>query len=415
MISRTPTLPLLALLVLTPAFGGDPADIPGNVVWLDGSDPDGDGVPGGGFVNGNRWIDKSAAGGANAIQTTGMRRPQVVAGAWNGLSAVRFDGNDYMEVHSSTFGMLNGVDGATLFAVASTLKTGGQRVFMISTGGSSSQTRAGVNLFDSFGTSIGGSGDYGAAGRRLDSDSFQRIEGGSITMGQLEQYAALFDYDQGHLSLYVDGLLETYATNFQSPGSTSPTNSVNIRVGADADLNQLKGTFRGDLAEVLVYDRLLSAAERETVEAYLHAKWFSPAIGTSYCDPAVPNSSGAPGAMSGAGSELAANNDVTLIASDLPPSQFGYFITSQTSGFVAGPGGSQGNLCLGGTVGRYISDVASSGLAGTLLLRIDLNDMPSPVQTVVLPGETWHFQAWHRDQNPTSTSNFTNGLAVSFL
>lgn len=406
--------PLLLFLFLPAvAIAGDPADLPGCVVWLDGSDPDGDGVEGGSFLSGTRWVDRSG-GGADAVQTLNMRRPQVVAGAWNGRSIVRFDGDDYMDVVSGAFGMLNAVEGATLFAVASTTDTGGQRVFMISNGANSRQTRAGVNLFDGFGTSIAGSGDYGAAGRRLDTDGFQRIEGGTIALGALEQYAATFDYAAGHLSLYVDGNLETHATNFQTPGLTSATNSLNIRVGADSDLNAVHGAFTGDLAEVLVYDRVLGDAERQTVEDYLHAKWFAAPVGLSYCGPAVPNSTGWPSSLRGAGSDAVVDNDLTLVAEDLPTSEFGYFLTSQTSAFVPMPGGSQGNLCLGGTVGRYNSAVASSGDGGCLLLALDLNAMPPPVQAAALPGETWFFQCWHRDHNPSSTSNFTDGLSVQF-
>jgi hypothetical protein len=136
-------------------------------------------------------------------------------------------------------------------------------------------------------------------------------------------------------------------------------------------------------------------------------------IGTNYCDPAVNNSTGQPGITSATGSDLTFLNDVTLHATQLPTNQFGYFLTSQTSGFIANPGGSQGNLCLGGTMGRYASDVANSGSAGELTLKIDLTSMPPPVQSAVQAGESWHFTCWHRDVG--QNSNFTNGLQIDFL
>jgi hypothetical protein len=138
-------------------------------------------------------------------------------------------------------------------------------------------------------------------------------------------------------------------------------------------------------------------------------------IGTNYCGPAVPNSSGFPALMGATGSESAFANDVTLNASMLPTNQFGYFLTSQTSGFIANPGGSQGNLCLGGKMGRYSAFLKNSGSAGSFQLTLDLTKMPPPVQSSVLPGDTWHFVAWFRDKNPTNTSNFTDGLAILFL
>ena len=108
------------------------------------------------------------------------------------------------------------------------------------------------------------------------------------------------------------------------------------------------------------------------------------------------------------------DNDLKLTASQLPANKFGYFITSQTQGFVQGPGNSQGNLCLSGTIGRYVALVGSSGPVGRLTIQIDLADMPPPAQSQVLSGETWNFQAWYRDNNPGPTSNFTDAVAVTF-
>ena len=41
--------------------------------------------------------------------------------------------------------------------------------------------------------------------------------------------------------------------------------------------------------------------------------------------------------------------------------------------------------------------------------------MPTPVGAqAVLPGDTWHFQCWYRDANPGVTSNFSDGLSITF-
>ena len=408
---------ILSLVTPCSAVADGATHVPGCVLWLDGSDPDGDGVAGGAFVAGTTWIDRSGSG-ADAVQNAAQRLPQVVPGAWNGRSIVRFDGSDFMDIASTGFGMLNAVGGATLFAVASTpVADNNQRVVMISNGANSAQSRAGLAMFDQFGTSIGGSGDYGAAGRRLDSDGFQRIEGGSISLGSLQQFAATFDYAAGAVSLHVAGALVTQASNFQSPGSTSPTDSANIRLGADAALNALRGEFTGDLAEVVVFDRVLTATERGAVEQYLHTKWFAADVGQSYCAPSVPNSGGASAVLRAAGSDVAANNDVTLIAEALPQNSFGYFIASQSAAFVPMPGGSQGNLCLGGSIGRYFAAVASSGDDGCLQLTLDLTAVPQPNGFAsVAPGDTWNFQAWFRDSvGGAATSNFTDGLGIDFL
>ncbi len=141
-------------------------------------------------------------------------------------------------------------------------------------------------------------------------------------------------------------------------------------------------------------------------------------LGTNYCSPAVANSTGASGAMSAIGSTAVASNDLTLVASDIPANSFGFFVTSQMQGFVMNAGGSQGNLCLGGAIGRYVGpgQIQNSGPGGEIELLINLSMHPTPTGLVqVQPGETWNFQAWFRDSvGGTATSNFTDGLEVLF-
>ena len=85
---------------------------------------------------------------------------------------------------------------------------------------------------------------------------------------------------------------------------------------------------------------------------------------------------------------------------------------------MANPGGSDGNLCLGGSIGRYVGpgQIVNSGATGSFTLPLDLTQTPTPTGLVAIAaGETWNFQAWHRDAvGGFATSNFTDGLAVQF-
>ena len=141
-------------------------------------------------------------------------------------------------------------------------------------------------------------------------------------------------------------------------------------------------------------------------------------LGTRYCTPAQLNSFGIAAEISALGSRSVAANDVSLRAASLPPNTFGYFLTSRDRGFVLSPGGSQGNLCLGGGIGRYrgAGQVQNSGAAGAFTLAIDLTRTPTPSGLVAIaPGETWHFQCWYRDSLlGFPSSNFTDGLTVVF-
>jgi FG-GAP repeat/FG-GAP-like repeat len=137
-------------------------------------------------------------------------------------------------------------------------------------------------------------------------------------------------------------------------------------------------------------------------------------LGTNYCGPAVNNSTGSPAVIEAFGSDTIGDGLFLLAARDLPQGQFGYFFTSQTQGFVQGPGTSQGNLCLGGQLGRYVQQIQSSGPAGTFVVQLDLSVLPPPINGSVGPGETWNFQSWYRDNNPGPTSNFTDAVSVTF-
>jgi choice-of-anchor B domain-containing protein len=136
--------------------------------------------------------------------------------------------------------------------------------------------------------------------------------------------------------------------------------------------------------------------------------------GALYCTPAA-NSTGSPSTIVQEGTAFLAVNDLELVARDLPTSQAGFFIVSSAQAFVANAGGSQGNLCVGANTGRYLSQVGNSGATGEIRLVVDATAVPQPAGTqATLPGDTWNFQCWHRDQNPGQTSNFTPGYSVTF-
>jgi len=137
-------------------------------------------------------------------------------------------------------------------------------------------------------------------------------------------------------------------------------------------------------------------------------------IGANYCN-ANPNSTGLPGTISALGSGLVAANDLDLYAFQLPHNAFGYFIVSPFQAFIPNAGGAQGNLCVGLNTGRFRSQLGNTGTAGYLVVHVDLTDMPQPNGSVaVQAGQTWNFQCWHRDANPTTTSNFTSGYSITF-
>lgn len=140
------------------------------------------------------------------------------------------------------------------------------------------------------------------------------------------------------------------------------------------------------------------------------------ALGTPFCGPAAPNSTGASGLLAGLGTNVVAANNFRFRATQLPPNAFGFGLVSATTGFVANPGGSSGNLCLGGALGRFIDQIQSSGAGGAITVNVNAAALPQPTGAVAIAvGQTWSFQLWHRDTGLLgATSNFTEGLTVTF-
>jgi hypothetical protein len=272
----------------SPMLLDDPRSLGGQVLWLDAADPDGDFTPGGTFVDGDtRWVDKSSMGNAHASQANSASRPVIVPGGWNGLSTVRFGGGDFMDVAAAARPMLRSRAGATLIVVARpTGPPGAQahRVFMASTGADSGATRVGLSYHDNFGTLIGGFGNVSLNGRREDADAYQRMLGGTAAADSLRVHTGVYDWFNSTLQLYQDGTLVAAAETFQSPGLSSSNASLNIRIGADASLTQSRGFFTGDIAEIIIYDRVLTPPEREMLEAWLIAKWSMPALTLAHED-----------------------------------------------------------------------------------------------------------------------------------
>ncbi|QDV06649.1 hypothetical protein Poly30_21640 [Planctomycetes bacterium Poly30] len=190
----------------------------------------------------------------------------------------------------------------------------------------------------------------------------------------------------------------SYFYRNQNPcsGTSGPYSSLHLRLSADSQAPS---------------GSLCSSSCTETV-----------GIGTAYCS--QPNTSaGRPGLLCAGGSAAVADAYVILHAARLPTGSFGFFITSLTQGFVAQPGGSRGNLCLGGDIGRFVAphQIRVANEAGTFALDTRVGDWSVtsiPISTgnyAASAGVTSNFQAWFRDVwNQQPTSNFTNASAITW-
>ena len=268
------------------------------------------------------------------------------------------------------------------------------------------------------GSGSGGSWAFGAipGGLRFTTLDVQDYnQGTALVAGTWHHIAMTFDA-QFLATFYVDGV----AVGSVGGGAPSnPPSASNQYFIAVLDLGfGPPEWFDGRIDDLQIYSGTLTAADIQFLSANPGTPLGGGSPGTNYCSPAVTNSSGLPGSIGASGTTTVANNDVTLIVNDLPQNSFGFFLTSRSQGFVTGPGGSLGNLCLGGAIGRYVGpgQIKNSGSAGSFDLVLDLMSTPTPTGLVqVLPGETWNFQCWFRDAvGGMAVSNFTDGLEIAF-
>ena len=224
-----------------------PGMLPGNglFTWLDASDMDGDGVSegageavlgAGGTVT--QWVDRT---GLNTMSSANVNfgasgQPTWVATGAGGLPTVRFDGNDYMG-SSLSFG-----NTYTVFAVGQMAGTQNGRLV-------SSSTRTWIM------------GWHNGAQDRFHPEGWVTPAAPAVVANQLKLYTAT-GAGTGS-ALYSDGSLVASAT--WSSGSLG-----NLALGGGGSGGELS---RGDVSEVIVYNRALSEVERQQVEQYLRTKW----------------------------------------------------------------------------------------------------------------------------------------------
>lgn len=127
---------------------------------------------------------------------------------------------------------------------------------------------------------------------------------------------------------------------------------------------------------------------------------------------ASPNSAGLGAPLDLLGSPSIALNQLDFGVTGLPANSFGFLLMSQVEDFVPTVGGGEGTLCLASPIFRFQSFAQNSGPGGVVLFRPDLTALPGG--TALVPGDSWGFQYWYRDANPTVTSNTTDALRMQF-
>jgi Bacterial TSP3 repeat len=201
----------------------------GMALWLRGDN----GVVASGGNAISAWLDSSGKNN-NAVQSSGGSQPTLVVNALNGRPVVHFNGNQYLALPN----LMNGASGGEIFMVVRSAADGGyHRMMRFGTSGyGSAYPWSDGRVYEDFGSTV----QYGLGNPPQALNQYHIYNVSSRT----NEWVARFD-----------GLEEHRETSNTVAFSASPL------IGRSLNEN-----FAGDIAEILLYDHVLTLTERKAVE-----------------------------------------------------------------------------------------------------------------------------------------------------
>jgi hypothetical protein len=191
----------------------------------------------------SEWDDISGKGN-NATQSTGANQPIYIAGAMNNMPVIRFNGSSSKLTLPTSTALGIQSNPYEMFIVA---KSNSSNVQFLISGNANEQFEYHLN------------GDAGARFIPISSTFIDEGTTGSYTDGNAHVFSARANSSGG--AVRIDGI----------EGGTSLANILSSNSGALQLGVRSDGTyyFNGDIAEVILYNTVLSETDRSTVEHYL--------------------------------------------------------------------------------------------------------------------------------------------------
>ena len=231
------------------AVGGGPVDLT-PLVWLDAADTNTI-TQSGGFVS--AWRDKSVWGNS-ASQGTAAAQPATGAAAFNGLNLVSFSTNVTADRLNNFTMKTLGNSSRTVIFLATPFKTSNSDI-IVGLGSTAGIANSAWGITDTTIYSISGTNElYGLT-------TFGNVGGSNL---QIMEVAYDNTLASGQFSRRSNG---TVGTSRSNSGYATTNGYV---VGSWSDNNRY---FNGNVAEVMIFDRVINAAERILLYNYLAAKW----------------------------------------------------------------------------------------------------------------------------------------------
>jgi hypothetical protein len=259
--ARTPAQPAGAIAATQYSTSFQPTDLSGLKLWLDANDldtlwQDSSQTT---AVSANNdpvgaWEDKSG-NNHDVSQATSGKRPTYKTGIQNGLPIIRFDGTNDTLSRTITGNAILATNAATIYLAM--LQDGTKDINIILAWDAPDNANR-FRLFAAF------------SDDKLYFDHGNSSSGGRISVAQpagwndVFHLVELFRDGTTTAEIIVDGT--TLVSSNMSDGLDT-SGSYNFQIVLDG------GYFKGDLAEIVIYNRALTATERGQVESYLSDKW----------------------------------------------------------------------------------------------------------------------------------------------
>lgn len=132
--------------------------------------------------------------------------------------------------------------------------------------------------YATWGSIVAGSGRYRTQGRTADSGFVAAQVSDIVTAEDFVIGGSMWDSTTGELTAIAVDKTGRREIGVEGGADALPTGNIFTRIGAGSGLSSSNATARytGDIAEILVYDRLLTSEEQQSVELYLREKHFGP-------------------------------------------------------------------------------------------------------------------------------------------
>jgi len=344
----------------------------GLLLWLDADDSESFVLTGSDV---DLWNDKSGNNN-DAVQEVSSNKPAKVNGVQNGKPVVRFDGSDDNMALSDLL-IPNNV---TAFFVTRNSEQ--------SSGGSAHRS---VLASEDDPYQANGKG-YGFGYSRSDVDGF-RVALGDGTENDLVTSSKTSTENMEIVSFIKNGANAEIWRNQVSDvtGTLTRTSDFSTGYRLGADINSSERFYDGDVAEIIIYDRVLSDAEKLQVESYLEDKWGIELKSSSSSSISRSESSVSGGDSSSSVSGQTSDSSVSSLSNSRSSSSISRSLSSDSSSSVS--------FVTSGSSSSSVEDIPAAGLE----LWLDADD-PDSFDLDGLEVITWSDKSGNNNDAVQNTS-----------